>query len=211
MKPTSYRQSSATEAATNFQKLSTRIRASWKSCAALATFASLAVVGLAPTAQAAYVEFSPSMGPATEQIVDIDVNGMSISIIDEIRSVTMRSAEYAVSFSYSVSVKTIRFNDGPVMLSSVEFTDASGSALIEVDGADGLERVYAGAEINQFVFSVQVIGLYDAYIGNTAGALVGGVNVDIVRPTDAIPEPGAALLFAAGLSAIAIRSRRQRS
>jgi len=151
------------------------------------------------------------MGPATEQIVDIDVNGMSISIIDEIRSVTVRCAECAVSFSfsYSVSVKTIRFNDGPVMLSSVEFTDPNGSALIE--SADGLERVYAGAEINQFVFSVQVIGLYDAYIGNTAGALVGGVNVDIVRPTDAIPEPGAALLFAAGLSAIAIRSRRQRS
>jgi hypothetical protein len=205
----SYRQRSATEAPTYFQKLSTRIRASWKSCAAFATFASLVFIALAPTAQAVYVEFSPSAGSATEQIVDIDVDGMSISIIDEVRSISVRGSEYAVSFSYSVSVKTIRFNDGPVMLSSVEFADSSGSALIE--GADGLERVYAGAEINQFVSSVQVIGLYDAYIGITAGALVGGVNFDSVRPTNAIPEPGAALLFAAGLSAIAIRSPRQRS
>ena len=200
-------QSSAPEAQSFLQGFSTRVRASWKSAVAFGTFALLVLVAFAPTAQAIYVEFGASTGPVVEQTVDIEIDGMSVSIIDEVRTISVRNSEYGVSFSYSVNIKTIRFNDEPVMLSSVEFDDPSGQALIE--GPDGLVRVHAGDEINQYVSSVQTIGIYDAYIGDTAGAAIGGVNVDIVRPTNAIPEPGAALLFAAGLSAIALRSRRQ--
>ena len=169
----------------------------------------LMLVALVPTAQAVYVEFGSAGAPTTNQTVDIEMDGHSISIIDETRVVSVNSNEYGLRLRYNVHLKTIRFNSGPVMLSSVEFDGPGGQAMI--DGPDGATRVLAGATVGRYVTSVQTVGFYTASVGNTAGATVGGgVNVDLGRPVSAIPEPNAAMLFAAGMGFVAVTARRKR-
>jgi hypothetical protein len=172
-----------------------------------ATIALLAFA-FAPTAQAVYVEFGNSTSEATDQTVDIEMNGHSITIIDETRVVRVDAGEYGFRLSYDVHVKTVQFNDGPVMLSSVEFENPNRRA--RIDGPDGVTHVLAGATVNRYVSSVQAIGYFDAGIGDTAEASSGGVNVDLGRPVSAIPEPNAAMLFAAGMSFVAVSTRRKR-
>lgn len=174
----------------------TRAHANWKICLALVAFALLA---FAPAAQAAYAQFGTTVG----QNVDIDIEGKSVTIMTEARNFAVDASAYGVvKMNFSLVFSTIQFNGEPAMLQSVDLAGPNARAIIT--GPTGTSIVSAGMPINQLASSVSVVSLPSVQVAN-------GVNFDgIGVVASPIPEPSAALLFAAGLSAVGVSIRRKR-
>ncbi len=171
------------------------LRASMKSGLALCSLVVLALFVSASTAQALYVEMS-SAG-------DFDVSGQSISIDQSMTSKQM-SGVGGSSWEIALAVTTVTFNDAPVMLSALDFGEDTGKAI--VNSVDCVSLVYSDAAMDLMVSSITFIEIG----GPSAWTTASGFDITVTTTTQAIPEPGAALLFAAGLMAASVITRRKR-
>lgn len=174
-------------------------------CSTRTGIASVLVSGLllaAASAQALSVDLS-GIGSGT---TNLDVDGISL---------TVQSQDYRFVPLEKVS---ITFNDGPVSLNSVDvlFPDRGGIVLASLMGDTtlisareaGLVRIDGGG----------VQGTRIATLSLGRGVQIQKIDFDLIsvggvdvkprpKPISPIPEPGAALLFSAGLGLVAIRQR----
>ena len=147
-------------------------------------------LGLASSAQAVYVELGDNGAhPAISVQTETHMEQISISIFG------------GGTTTFEVTRRVFEFTDGPIMLRSVTIQGASaptllqgpdGTTLLTKKDAEWVPRLITAIETKTF-------GI------NGVRAKIG---VDIAPPSSPIPEPGAALLFAAGLGAVAARTRR---
>ena len=170
-----------------------------------AWIAGLLVSGLllaASSSQALSVDLS-SIGSGT---TNLDVDGFSLTV-------QSRNSRFVPLEQLSIT-----FNDGPVSLNSVDvlFPDGGGIVLADLMGEVSL----IGAREAGLV-SIDGGGIQGTRVATLAfgrGVQIQRIDFDIVSvggvdvgpkptPTSPIPEPGAALLFSAGLGLVAIRQR----
>ncbi len=177
---------------------STRIRR-------VATGCLLAVAGcllVTSSASALYVDTSAPVGSSSS--VALRIGDHSISVLDEIKTIEVRSDEHGIRLRFKVAFRTIDFDDGPVLLDRVDFEAGAGRA-VATSAHDGPLIVTGDRSVNRMVSQLRVAGRSNVLAAR-------GIHVDIQRPiatTAPVPEPGAALLFAAGLLAIGVGTRQR--
>ena len=156
---------------------------------------------LASSASALYVDTAAPVGSGST--LDLQIEGHSISVLDEIKTIEIRSDDHGIRLRFKVAFKTIEFNDGPVLLDRFDFAGGTGRAV--ATSSAGPMVVVGGRSVNQMVSRLRIAGR-----SNVAAAR--GLHVELQRPiasSQPIPEPGAALLFAAGLAAVGAAGRRK--
>jgi hypothetical protein len=173
----------------------TKIRLRWQHLAAISV---LAFFSMATAAQALYVRFDAAPD-VTAPVVDVQVDGLSLSIISGTTQVRIRNAEKGLNLSFALDYKTIRFNGGPVQLNRIDWNNPAGKLFAR--SASGPARIDQDSPFRRLVSSVTSVGPRRA---------LGARGFEVTRVSNPIPEPGAALLFSAGLLAVGVHSRRQR-
>lgn len=175
-----------------------------KTLLVLVASACFAFFAMTSAAQAIYVGFDPGTRGESNPIIDMRIGDRSISILSGKTQVTINNAEMGIHLSFELDYKTIRFNDGPVALNRIDWKHPGGKLFAQ--GERGLTAIGQDASLQHLVSSVTSIGS-----GLRLSAY--GIDVDSVAPpvvTTPVPEPGAALLFSAGLLAVGVQARRQR-
>lgn len=174
---------------------------------ALATSAAVALLGFASSAQALYVSFDAA-APTTDAGVDLMIDGQSVTITTEkkIHHVATHGLGFSVAAAWDE--KVITFNDGPVALTTVVFDASTGGKAI-LTGLNGETLAVGSGDVFEpllveKVARMEILG----GVGLPTGIVIDSVPQPI--PTNPVPEPGAALLFGAGLSAVAASGRRRR-
>ena len=195
----------------------------------------ISAVGLlvAANAQAIYVDFADYQGAASGNRADIDVGGHSLTITSQPtrfdlsisraglgvsctngfwRCLTNSSTQIDAEWNEQI---TITFNDGPVVLNEVYLSRLysgevavveAGSFETAVRGRGGWWQNASNAAVG--LGGIEVTEIVISARGWFSDVAVRGIDFDVYEPTNAIPEPQAALLFAAGLGLVALRRRR---
>ena len=156
--------------------------------------AACSFLGLASSAQALHVDLGE---------VGASDSAISVQTQTQIQQVSI-SIFGGGTKALAITQKTFEFTDGPIMIHSVSMHGAAGATMIY--GPDGMSLV--GKRDAEFIPRlVAAIQTKTFGIGVVRSSV--GVDIDLDRaPSNPIPEPGAALLFAAGLGAIAVRTKR---
>ena len=155
----------------------------WAACGFLA---------LASSAQAVYIELADD-GAYSAMSVRTETNMQKINI----------SIFGGGTMDFAVTKTMYEFTDGPMMLRSVLIQGAS--APVALDGLDGTTWLTKkDAEwVPKLITSIET----ETFGTHTAQSKI-GVDIDPTQsPSSPIPEPGAALLFAAGLGVVCARTR----
>ena len=186
----------------------------------------------AANAQAIYVDFADYQGAASGNRADIDVGGYSLTITSQPtnfdlaisnaglgvsctngfwRCLTNSSTQIDAEWNEQI---TITFNDGPVVLNEV-FLSRIYRGEVAVVEAGAFETAVRGRGFRRHTTNA-IVGLGGIEVtevtisarGWFSDVAVRGIDFDVFEPTNAIPEPQAALLFAAGFGIVALRRRR---
>jgi hypothetical protein len=157
---------------------------------------------LTSTATALYIDTATPLGSSST--LDLQIEGHSISLLDEIKTIEVRSDDHGIRLRFKIAFKTIEFEDGPVLLDRFEFASGVGRAV--ATSSDGPLIVAGGRTVNRMVSRLRVAGRPNVLAAR-------GIHVELQRPiasSQPIPEPGAALLFGAGLAAVGAAGHRKR-
>ena len=206
---------------------------------ALSTFMVLfSVMFVTASAQAIYVDFADYSGLSPGSSMTFDADGQSITISATPSDYNLRFTSAGAGVSCTGSLAecfgnsssqvdyneelTITFNDGPVLLNTVELSRFyyGERALIETDDSEQLVRGtgwrnrsgdrevdMAGIVVTKLTISSQ--GWFsDAAIQGFDFSLASAVTGQDQNPAGPIPEPHAALLFGAGIALTAARRGR---
>ena len=149
-------------------------------------------LALASSAQAVYVELADDGSyPAMSVRTETHMQQVKISIFG------------GGTMDFEVTKTVYEFTDGPVMLRSVTFPDPSAPIMINgLDGTTWLTKKDA-EWVPKLITSIET----ETFGTHTAQSKI-GVDIDPTQsPSSPIPEPGAALLFAAGLGVVCARTR----
>ncbi len=162
----------------------------------------IAALALAPTAQALEIGFGDSGSTAVSPsiVVTTDVRHQKLKI-DIFGGGTM---------DFSTIVRTVEFTDGPIQVNDIRKQGLVDLRIKEL-GDDFIKKLPLENDGPLFLEELKVKTLD---IAGLQGDVI--LDVDDVQPIvrqigtpgSPVPEPGAALLFGAGLAAVALRSRR---
>jgi hypothetical protein len=150
------------------------------------------LLALASSAQAVYIELSgDGVYPAMSVRTETNMQKINISIFG------------GGTMDFEVTKTVYEFTDGPMMVRSVLIQGAS--APVTLDGLDDTTWLTKNDTewVPKWITSIET----EAY-GTFATQSKIGIDIDPTQsPSSPIPEPGAALLFAAGLGVVCARTR----
>lgn len=171
-----------------------------RTCAWLAALLVSGLLLTASSSQALSVDLSGIRTGTT----NLDVEGVSLTV-------QSRSSRFVPLEQLSIT-----FNDGPVSLNSVDVFFASRHGIVLANLMGDVSVVTAREPGLVSIDAGGVQGTRIATLTFGRGVQIQSVDFDIVvvggvdvkpTPTSPIPEPGAAMLFSAGLVLIAVRQR----
>lgn len=158
------------------------------------------------------------LAASSSQALSVDLSGIPTGTTNldvDGFSLTVKSRDYGF---VPLKQLSITFNDGPVSLNSVDvlFPNRGGIVLANLMGDYSLISARAPGVVSIDAGGVQGTRVSTLSFGR--GVQIQRIDFDIVSvggvdvqprptPTSPIPEPGAALLFSAGLGLVAMRQR----
>ncbi len=189
------------------------------------------------SAQAIEIGFDRDLSTARDGTRSFEIDGRSITIVTRSRELSFRGFLSPERMRMRIVSQTIRFDDGPVALNEI-LGDGTRRAALRAMDENGRIRIVtnrttagSGAVVTQLTLTRPFRtgpGASQRHPRRHLSAAlrpsplrIGGVTgVDVrwlddreaitrVPPTNPVPEPGAALLFATGLAATGLHTKRR--